>query len=235
MDKQAKEARQMAKKLPFKQKIQHFWYYYKWYVIVITAVVLLASLTIYQFLHIKHYDLDITCFTENTISDETLAAMEAYFSQFVEDVNGDGVKDVKIYPTVMRTDAGNVDAAALQQKFIVEVSAGTGMAYLFDESYFQVLQADAYVGVAEAAVRLTDDQALAQQFGLPQNTPPLYWITKTVYQTEADKEERVAMHDNAVRIQKVLEEHLPLLELRKPEDVTGNDASSDRDTANTSE
>lgn len=219
MDKQAREARQMAKKLPLKQKIQHFWYYHKWYVIVGIAILLMLSYTIYQFVNTEHYDLDITCFTEQPLSDTTIAEMEAYFSQFVEDINGDGVANVKIYSTTMSTDANNENAMALQQKFIVEISAGTGMAYLFDEAYYQVLQGDAYIGVAESAVRLTDDPALVEQFGLQQETAPLYLITKAVYNNEADDEERVAMHENAVRIQNALAESLPILEQRKLEET----------------
>ena len=97
MDKQAREARDMVKNMPLKEKIAHIWLYDKWWIIGITVVLLLIFGTVYEVMTRPTYDLEIGFYSEKYFSDETLAAMEEAIAPYVSDTDGDGEKTVKIY------------------------------------------------------------------------------------------------------------------------------------------
>lgn len=201
MDRETREARQMAKNLPFKAKMAHIWTYYKWWILGTIAAVLLIGGTIYEVVTRPSYDLEIGYYSEKYVSDETLQAMESYFSQFVEDIDGDGQKTVKIY-SVSASMAGESAEAqmAIQTKFMAELSAGSYPVFFFDETFYQMLQQDSYQGTMESFRDMAENPEMRQAFEIEDGTH-VYWATRSLYQSEEDKEEKCAAHDLAVRME----------------------------------
>ena len=201
MDREAREARQMAKNLPFKAKMAHIWTYYKWWILGTVAAVLLIGGTIYEVLTRPSYDLEIGYYSEKYVSDETIQAMESYFSQYVEDIDGDGQKTVKIY-SVSSSMAGESAEAqmAIQTKLMAELSAGSYPVFFFDETFCQMLQQDSYEGTMESFRDMAENPEMCEAFGLEEGTH-VYWATRSLYQNETNKEDKQAEHDLAVSIE----------------------------------
>ena len=204
MDKQAREAREMAKNLPFKERVKHFWNYYKWHVIVITAVVALVAGSLYECATRETYDLEISYYGNTYVTDEQVAAMEAYFAQFVQDVNGDGKQTVKVYANSMAMMGDNPEAnMAMQSKFMAELAAGASAGYVFDQDYKEVMTGESYDGTMESFYEMTANPALKEAMQLPDE--PLFWAVRSLYEKDQDKAESIAAHDNALRIRQGLE------------------------------
>ena len=199
MDKQAREAREMTKSLPFKERAKNFWFYNKWYVVGVVFVVLLLSFTLYECATQEQYDLQIFYISETAISDETVTKMEEYFSQFVEDINGDGVANVLVSAMSANPDLSPEQAYAAQTKLMADLSSGESMAFLADGWYYDMFTGESMDGVVESSVGLNTIPQLKEMFGYQEEQ--LYFITKVLYEREMDEPEKQAEHDNAKRVE----------------------------------
>lgn len=140
MDKQTKEAKEMVKNLPFKDKVKHFWYYYKIHTIAIAFILLLVGITIYQSVTQEKYDLEISYYGDEAISDEQKQEIEEKLAQYIEDVDGDGLKKVNL---VLNSTLNEGEYAMYgNMKFTAEVSAGTYRAYILDEAKYKTITGD---------------------------------------------------------------------------------------------
>ena len=104
MDKQAQEAKEMVKNLPFKDKVKHFWYYYKIHTIVAAFVLILIGVTVYQAVTQEKYDLEIDYYGQQYISQEQQKEIEDTLAQYIDDVDGDGQKKVHLIVNSALTD-----------------------------------------------------------------------------------------------------------------------------------
>lgn len=200
MDKQAKEARDMVKGMSFKQKIKHFWDYYKIHTIVVIVVAAFIGGTIYQAVTREKFDMEIYYYGSVALDDEKITEFEEYLSQFIEDTDGDGEKKINI----VTVETGNPDPQyqmAISQKFAAELSAGACSAYIFDDSFYEYAL-DSGEDIFESKLNLSENHEASEILGIPD--VPLYWCTRTIYEREAKKEEAVLMYDNAKRIEESL-------------------------------
>lgn len=191
MDKQAKEARKMAKDLPLKERIAYIWMYYKWCFIGIAAAVLVIGVTIYQKVTAPTYDLEISYYSTEMISDEVIGKMEEYFAQFAEDTDGDGEKTVKIYNTFMSM-AGNDPSAqmAVQTKFMAELTGKTYPVFIIGGDFYDAVGGEAADGALEEMRDMAEVPELKQMFEIPDGSH-VYWGTRALYPAEEDKQERI--------------------------------------------
>ena len=204
MDNQTREARQMAKNLPLKDKIAHIWTYYKWWIIGVTVGVVLIAGTAYEIATRPTYDLEIGYYSDKYVSDETIAAMEAYFAQFVEDMDQDGQQTVKIYAVSASMMGGSGEGQmAIQSKFMAELSSGAYPVFFFDDTFFEMMKQDAYDGTMEFYRDMADIPELKEKFQI-QDGSHVYWATRELYQNEAKKEEKIAVHEHAVRTEQAI-------------------------------
>lgn len=190
MDKQAREAKKMAKDLPLKEKISYIWMYYKWWIIGILAVVIAVGGTAHEIITRPKYDVEIAFYTDKPISDETITSMEEYFSQFVDDVDNDGQKSVKIYNSSLSI-AGN-DASmkmAMQTKFTAELAAKSYPVYLFDETFAEIIKQDSYKDSFDELIDISSYDELKERFGI-KDGEHIYWGARALFQTEENDQKR---------------------------------------------
>ena len=202
MDKQAREAREMVKSLSFKDKVKHFWEYYKWHTIVSIIVVIMIGTTIYQVATTEKYDLEIAYYGKVAITEEQTAQLSQYLSQYIEDVDGDGEKKVNILSTVIDMEEPSEYQMAVSQKFMAELAAGVHGAYIFDEWFYNYAGPESDLGAVEEAFDLRESQTGKEMLGLGEE--PLYWCTKALYEKDKDKEDKIAIHNNAVSVAEIL-------------------------------
>lgn len=178
MDKQAQDAKEMVKNMSFKEKLKHFWDYYKIHTIVILFVALLSFYTVWQATHQPKYDLTIAYYGEMMFEDEKFDALRTYLEGVVEDVDGDGKVRVKINKSIVGGSSSNAEYdMATMQKFWAELAADVTPVYILDENMQkQIISAG-----------ITEDGGTAEIFDLKEtnkgkellglNDKSVYWVT----------------------------------------------------------
>ncbi|MEG1442213.1 MAG: hypothetical protein RSC29_06075 [Oscillospiraceae bacterium] len=202
MDKQAREARELMKTLPFKERAKNFWFYNKWYVFGGLMAFILLSVTLYECMTQVQYDLDVFYVTESPVKPEVETALEEYLSQYVDDVNNDGVKNVAV--NVLTAPLDNVDpqmAMAAQTKLMAELSGGESMAYLTDKAYAEVI-AQGFPNTMEESCDITLIPGLKEKVGFYEKD--LMFTPKLLFDREKEDEEKVVKHATAMKILEVL-------------------------------
>ncbi len=198
MDKQEREARQMAKELPFREKVSYIWMYYKNWIITGIVVLLMVGTTAYQIATRPTYDLEIGYYAEKTITDETITALEEYLANYVEDIDGDGVSTVKIYANIASVIGGGQEAMyAIQNKLLAELTTAQYPAYFFDDFFYDMMQKGDCEGCMESFRDVEESDALKTIIN-PDEGTKIYWGTRSLYETEKDKPKNVTLHEKAV-------------------------------------
>lgn len=197
MDKQTREARDMAKNLPFGEKIQHFWEYYKWRVVVVLFIAFLVISTIHQVITRVDYDLQVAYYGSVDFTEEQAAKLTEYLSGVIEDIDGNGEKNVNVVIMGSAFATENMQMKmALEQAFASEIAAGIYGAYILDEQYCEAYGPTSDAGVIETAFDMTQNSDISKPLGLGEE--PLYWCTRRYYKNEQEDEEKQLIRHNAL-------------------------------------
>ncbi len=202
MDREAREARELAKTLPFKKKMEHIWHYYHTWFYVGLVFVLMIGITIYQVATRPNYDLVISYYGENVFTEESLGKLEEYLAQFVEDMNGDGVKNVHIagnYLSAIDSPMNNQNAA-IMQKQMADVSAGTYPVFIFDKSFADSIVVGSYEGMFYPLAEMDKVPEIADILQLSEKQD-IYWATR-IPQERENNQKKIEMSKWALAIQK---------------------------------
>ncbi len=138
------------KDLNFKQKLEHIWFYYKWYIIAAVFFLIAAVICIEQLVSRPNYDLTVLWAQSGNVSAQRIELAQEQFEKFCPDFNGDGEVNVEIRfvgldesTLINPEEAGNtssngefVDEYALmyKQQLLSEMAAGDSMIYVFDDN-----------------------------------------------------------------------------------------------------
>ncbi len=210
MDKQAREAREAYKQLPFKKRLENFWYYYRWALIGGIFLIVVLAFTISECAKRIPEDLTVSYYSESAISQEVVSRMQTVFGASVEDLDGDMQKYVSLSPVSGKIDEMSEQAMAVQQKFQVELAAGSASAYVFDQGYFDRLT-NFYPEAVEKSIDMTQNAELKELLQL--GDEPLYYVVRSVYANERGKEKNEQLHQNALSVYDVIDGTAPLPEV----------------------
>lgn len=203
MDKQAREAREHMKALTPREKWNNFWYYYKIHVLAGIFAVILIVFTAVECANRINYDLNISYYSSTAISDDGISKLTEYFKSAVDDINQNGSVDVGIASCYADPDEQSEQTQAVMVKLSAELAAGDSMGYLLDEKYKEIFMRN-YPEAAEKLLDISDIPEIREAIGAADGEK-LYWVTKTVYETEQNKPEKLAQHDNAKKVEALLE------------------------------
>lgn len=203
MDKQAQEAKEMVKSLPFKDKVKHFWYYYKIHTIVAAFVLILIGVTVYQAVTQEKYDLEIDYYGQKYISQEQQKEIEDTLAQYIDDVDGDGQKKVHLIVNSALTDGEY--AMYANTKFTAELSASAYSAYILDESKYKMIADDEDDSNDDSITTfdMRESEKCKDIFKL--GDEPLYWCTVKPHNPEKAKKQQLGSYNNAVLLQNALQ------------------------------
>ena len=193
---QTKRGREQLKSLPFKDKLRNFFFYYKWHVIIALFAVAVIAFSLAECSMRVDDDLVITYFSEAYIDESVVEKMYGFFGYeyCIDDINADGERNVLISPY------SGVDENVMA-KYMTEIAAGESMAFLFDQTYYDITMQNQPESI-EYACDITKNSELKELFGL--GDEPLYFAVKTVYDAEQGDEMREKMHDNAVSLYNII-------------------------------
>ena len=204
MDKQEREARETVKNMSFLDRVKHFWYYDKVKLFVVIAVIAVVAYTIYQWVTAEKYDLEVAYYGEREFTEEQIESFKQYLSENIEDINGDGEKNVQfIAVTYSQQQTPDEYGVAVNQKFVLELSAGTAFAYIVSPEFYEVLNTESGENVVDSVLELKDSKVYGEILG---DTEDERWFTKSLYAKEQGKEEKELLHNNALLAEKALRE-----------------------------
>ncbi len=199
MDQQRLDAKQMYKNLSFGKKLEHIWYYYKRSIIITILFLLLIGYATYEVMTKPEYDLEGTFYSEIYIGEEQIAALEEYLVQYVEDYNGDGVKNIKIHSASVAMLGNEVEGSiVVNNKFSAEMAAGVDPFVIVDSTFYNILMQDAYELAIEQPRELTAQMGFREEMQIKEDVK-VYWVTRALYTNEKDDQEAIKTHDFVVK------------------------------------
>ena len=124
----------------FKEKLQNYWFHFKWYTIGVIFLVFVITFLTVQCANREKYDYQVVYFAYNTCLDVQLEKVEEYLEKYADDVDGDG----NINATVINcsfTENGNVQYKKSMFTKIQTQIIGNNEAimYIVDEDAYEYL------------------------------------------------------------------------------------------------
>ena len=194
MDKQAREAKEMVKNMTFKEKLAHFWNYYKIHTIVTLVILGLIGVTVYQIASNEEYDLEIEFYGTRMVSEEQAAALEEYLKDYVDDIDGDGEKTVNVVRTGSLSEMGAPGYGNM--KFTAELAAGQYNIYILNEEMYNAFSSNDD-GMFIQSFDIRENPKCAELLGMAESDEPTYWCLVKFPESMQDKEESKLKMQNA--------------------------------------
>lgn len=141
-DEPPKETEENTKKT-FRDKLEEFWYFYKWQTVISVILIIGIGLGIAQLFANKEPDAGIMYVGPGYISASVRAKMTKIAEYYLNDYNADGEKYLSILDITASGDKtktayeSNVDAV---KRFNLEITAGDSLIYLVEESFYEELK-----------------------------------------------------------------------------------------------
>lgn len=184
-----------------RKKVDNFWYYYKFHVLIGAFLLFMAVVFIKDMLSKVDYDYNIAFVTDYMIADEDSQALQSYFEANAEDLNGDGEVHVQIQNYVLPAeDAQGYDPqmlAAGQTKMTVDLQEGTSMIFFISEqNYEKFKDADVFPEKLEDFTKMEDCAAYAEM-GSPSSVKDLYVAMRSLEGTKMEKDEEMLSYYDA--------------------------------------
>lgn len=127
----------------------HFWYYYKWRVLITAAAILIAAVTIVQCVSRPKYDMTITYAGHKVYSDEMSEKMQDVLKEYITDIDGNGKQSIYFQQLTFYDTAGNEEMdSAMQTKLDFTFTKNDVYIYLMDR-----IEAELYIN-RDSASRL---------------------------------------------------------------------------------
>lgn len=135
----------------FKTKLENFWFYHKWHVLAVILILCITFISVKSCVNKKSYDMYVLYMVGGGYSLEANENLSEKFENYVDDVDGDGEKRVQII-TINFADVSGQGTLAQETAFtkmISQVSSGSALFYVFDDTAYQALK--------NAQVKILDD------------------------------------------------------------------------------
>lgn len=203
MDKQAREAREQTKALSGKAKWENFWFYYKKHVLIGIFTIVVVVFSVVQCSTRTDYDLSVSFYSSIGTSSDGINQLEEIMKAVIDDTNNNKKIDIGIalYSANFKEIDDVEQMQAVQAKLMVEMAAGEAMGYIFDETYKQ-MALNQYADMGDTILEISEIPEIKKMLSLGEGEK-LYWFTKNIYETEKEDKEKLAEHDNAVKIEKM--------------------------------
>ena len=209
MDKERLEAKEAVKKMKFSEKLKYYWGYYKLQIILIASIVFILVFSIYQFCNTVKYDLEIVYYGNRIITDEQVTKLTDYLSDKIEDIDGNGEKNVNFvivndfYSDKEKDSKTNADlSVGVKEKFIVEIASASYSVYVVTPDYYDMMESSGDDRVFEVSDDIENSDVLKNIFNSESMTEK--WCTRAVYEYQKDDEKQRALYNNAMLARKAL-------------------------------
>ncbi len=200
MDNESRRAKQMVKELPFKEKVRHYWGYYKKPAIITIISIVIIAWSAVQCINSPVYDMNIAMYTVRAYEEERIDKFGEILKEQIDEINGNGSKDVYIftYPADIRKDILEPEDHAVYTKITLELSAADYQTYILDQPYMDYFER-VYPEVIQNTVNLKNIPEIKEVLGIHESEN-LYLVTMVMYDRSTENKEKVAEHKNAEKL-----------------------------------
>lgn len=147
------------KPVTFLSKLSHFWYYYKIPLMFIVMAIAVVTFICIECMGKVKSDITIVLYDNRVTADFYIPAMEEYFEQYCEDINGDG--KVKVTVINCTYGAGTSTAEYQQQKMqklqSLIVTGNEYMLYLLSQNGYNYITTYISEDFFDSNTPLSDD------------------------------------------------------------------------------
>jgi hypothetical protein len=145
------EAAVIIPKTP-KEKLQNYWYHFKWHTIGAVALIAVFAVMCVQCVTREKYDFITVVFTHSVIESGRVEKIEEYLEQYATDIDGDGKVSVQVVDCSVIDENPNspltqTSMGKLQSLIAAEPKA---VLFLFDDKGYETLSKISGQGILEA-------------------------------------------------------------------------------------
>ena len=208
MDKDKQLAKEMIKNFTFKQKVEHFWYYYGKYTIAAILAVAFVVFTVVECVMKVDYDLNIAYYTCRRVDREAVQTLADSLEPLINDISNNEKKDVQIAVTeanITNGEYNEVTEAALN-KIPVELASDEFQLYILDENYLEFFNR-AFEGVFQSIMTLSDVPEVSKALGFAEGEK-VYLAMTIEFEQSKGNELKDAERENAALIMDYFENML---------------------------
>lgn len=211
-DELIEEEEEAPVQMSFPKKVENFWYHYKWVLIVSVIVIGFAVYMIVDLATKEIPDMIIACTVDNGLVYRG-EALEKYFEEYCEDINGDGKVVVSVTFAPMNQDANINDIETNSTKLFAELSNANCVLILTDDASCYSLEnvttedlsAISDSDMIDGKKLKMNSKLLRDCINWAQMPEDMYLVLRTPVQTLSDSVEDMAKsHDYAVEFLKRL-------------------------------
>lgn len=154
------EAAVIIPKTP-KEKLQNYWYHFKWHTIGAVALIVVITTMCVQCATREKYDFIAVIFTNSFIETGRTDKIEEYFEQYATDIDGDGKVSIQVVDcsTVDSNPNSTTNQTAMQKLQSMIAVEPKAMLYIFDDKGYETLSTISGQGILDA-----DPLALGEDF-----------------------------------------------------------------------
>lgn len=126
-----------------KEKLQNYWYHFRWHTIGAIALIIVISVMVVQCASRESYDFITVVYTHTALDSGRAEKIEEYIEKYAEDIDGDGkisveVVDCSFNDTQSNSQTNQAAIAKIQAMIAAEPKA---VLYIFDEKGLNDLNA----------------------------------------------------------------------------------------------
>ncbi|MBQ2932949.1 MAG: hypothetical protein IJE62_09000 [Clostridia bacterium] len=206
MDKDRAEAKKMAKELPFKEKVKHFWEYYKNHTLLVLFLAVMLIITAVQCAQQIDYDLEISLYTSKGLLQENVDFLEQTIKEQSYDINDNGVVDIGVFQyfaDISTPDVYDEKVEAVLSKLQAELSSNRWPAYIVDEYYKEILL-KAFPDGVKTSVEISQIPEIKEELKLGDDEK-LYFVVLPEYEGKEDGDELVKKYGLAEKLAEYFE------------------------------
>lgn len=115
----------------FKEKLSHFWYYYKGAVIAVVIAAVIISFVCVQCASTKPDDIRVVLYDNHIVTDNQTRQIEKYLESVCKDYNGDGTVKVTVINCTFETGSSTADYQLTKQQRLQSAIAADKKATVF--------------------------------------------------------------------------------------------------------
>lgn len=208
MDKDKREAKEMVKNFTFKEKLQHFWYYYGKYTIIGIIGLAFVIYTLVDCVMQVNYDLNIAYYSCTWVNKEAVDALADSLEPMINDITGNERTDVLITVTEANITSEKPDemTEAALTKIPVEMAVDEFQLYLLDEHYLEFFNR-AFEGVVKRTVLISDIPEMRESLNIPEGEK-LYLVMTCEFEQSKGNKIKAAERENAAIVEEYFKSKL---------------------------
>ena len=194
-----------------KKKIDNFFYYYKFHVLIGAFILIFLIIFIKDMVTKIDYDYSVAFLGNYGMSSDDSLALQQWFEEHGEDLNGDGEVHVQIsdYSCPGDGEEGYDPQvfAAMQTRFIVDVQEGTSMIYFLNQEKYEAYKDQGiFPENVEDYVQIEDCKGY-QEAGSPQSASD-FMVALRILDEESGLSEKEEIQSYYAANERLLEEFI---------------------------